>query len=112
MILQPYVENAIWHGIMPKQSVGHLSVDIVKQNSNEITITIEDDGLGIKKDVSTVKNTAGKHVSVGMVLTKERLELFTKAGNRNYDVKITDKLSLGKGNSGTIIKLNFPVLQG
>jgi ligand-binding sensor domain-containing protein len=112
MILQPYVENAIWHGIMPKESAGHLSVDIVKRNSDEIIITIEDDGLGIGKDVSSVKNTSGKRISVGMILIKERLELFTKAGNRSYDVKITDKLSLGKGNSGTIIELNFPVLPG
>jgi len=112
MILQPYVENAIWHGIMPKESVGYLSVDIVKQNSDEIKITIEDDGLGIGNRALAVKNTSGKRISVGMVLIKERLELFKKAGNRNYEVRITDKLSSGMGNSGTIIELDFPILPG
>src|SRR5690606_34772303 len=45
MILQPYVENAIWHGIMPKKTGGSITLSINKQSESELKIMIEDDGV-------------------------------------------------------------------
>lgn len=111
MILQPYVENAIWHGIMPKQTPGSLLVKILKQDTNEIRVSIEDDGVGITGEAVETENNSSKHISFGMNLIRERLELFKKSSNRNFEVKVIDRSSINPGISGTIIQLNLPVLQ-
>src|SRR5690606_31493290 len=46
MLLQPYIENAVWHGLRYKTEKGHLHISIDKKNDTEITITIADDGIG------------------------------------------------------------------
>jgi LytS/YehU family sensor histidine kinase len=74
MIIQPYVENAIWHGLMPLGTLrkGILSVGIV-QNGNELKISIEDNGIGREKSALIKKTRA--HKSIGMELTKQRLDM-------------------------------------
>jgi ligand-binding sensor domain-containing protein len=74
MIIQPYVENAIWHGLMPLGTLkkGTLKVSI-EQNGNELKIIIEDNGIGREKS-ALIKKTM-EHKSVGMELTKQRLDM-------------------------------------
>lgn len=77
MLIQPFVENAIWHGIMPLQSIrkGIIKVQVRKNNSGAYII-IEDNGIGRKKS-SEIKKTPG-HKSLGMQLTKQRLDVLSK----------------------------------
>lgn len=110
MILQPYVENAIWHGIMPKETGGTLLIKITIQNQDEILIKIEDDGVGITAKPAAPEASSGKRISFGMNLISERLNLFKKTSNRNYEVKVTDRSVLDPSASGTIVQLNLPVL--
>lgn len=72
MLLQPYVENAIWHGIMPKETEGQIQINIKMQDSFYLNIEIIDDGIGIENSLKNKKDT---HISKGMQLTKERLNL-------------------------------------
>lgn len=110
MILQPYVENAVWHGIMPKEKRGSLLVQVVRQNAGEILIRIEDDGVGMAGKKNPAADSSKKHISFGMNLISERLELFKKTNNRNYEVKVTDRSAIDPSTSGTIVELNLPVL--
>lgn len=77
MLIQPFVENAIWHGIMPLQNIrkGIIKVQVRKNNSGAYII-IEDNGIGRKRS-SDIKKTPG-HKSLGMQLTKQRLDVLSK----------------------------------
>jgi ligand-binding sensor domain-containing protein len=72
MLLQPYVENAIWHGIMPKEEGGEIQINIGLKNQNQLNIEIIDNGVGIENSLKAKKDD---HVSKGMQLTRERLNL-------------------------------------
>ncbi|MBC8052460.1 MAG: histidine kinase [Sphingobacteriaceae bacterium] len=75
MLLQPFVENAIWHGIMPKETEGNIRIVIRLKNDNQLDICIDDDGIGIENSYKLKKND---HISRGMELTQERINLLNK----------------------------------
>ncbi len=107
MLLQPYIENAIWHGIMPKHAKGNIIITIKKHLAQELKIEIEDDGIGImesKKNKSKVNN---QHF--GMVITSERLALLRELSKQNYQVKVTELLDAGKKPAGTLVEIILPV---
>ncbi|MCZ4245782.1 ligand-binding sensor domain-containing protein [Pedobacter punctiformis] len=72
MLLQPYVENAIWHGIMPKETGGEIQINMRLEKETHLNIEIIDDGIGIDNSLKNKKET---HISKGMQLTQERLNL-------------------------------------
>lgn len=79
MILQPFVENSIWHGLLPKQGNGLVSIEIkrgeVTVNNNSlpaIIIEIKDDGIGLTE---AAKHKKSKHISKGQSIIKDRLKL-------------------------------------
>ena len=110
MILQPYVENAIWHGLMHKEKgKGHLSLAINKEG-DQIKFVIEDNGIGRDKAMSIKSRSATKHKSFGMQITKNRIAIANELYQTNASIKITD-LKSDKGKAlGTrvIIYLPFP----
>ncbi|MFD2163201.1 two-component regulator propeller domain-containing protein [Paradesertivirga mongoliensis] len=75
MLLQPFVENAIWHGIMPKETEGNIWIVIKQPEPNLLHICIEDDGIGID---NSYKLKTNDHISRGMELTQERINLLNK----------------------------------
>jgi ligand-binding sensor domain-containing protein len=90
MIIQPYVENAIWHGLMPLAGTrkGVLNVDI-SQNGNELHIVVEDNGIGREKS-KTIKKSAA-HKSVGMEITQSRIEILNNLlGSSGSEINIYD----------------------
>lgn len=100
MILQPYIENAIWHGLMPKEEGGKLDIIIDQANPGSLLIRIIDDGIGIDNSLRIKKD---KHVSKGMSLTQERVNLINQI--EEYPIQISYKQN---GNSGTIISIILP----
>jgi ligand-binding sensor domain-containing protein len=109
MLLQPYVENAIWHGLMGKEGRGKLQVWIHMGDSSTITCIIEDDGIGREKAAAIKNRKQGNGVvSHGMQLTGRRLNL-ADAHHRSGQVNIED-LADEQGNAtGTKIILQIPV---
>lgn len=103
MVIQPYIENAIWHGLMPLKDSrkGILSLKM-KLNKNEIKIIIEDNGI----DRSSVMNNKENDVcsSMGMYLVNEKIDAITHL--EKNDVKVTSK-DLYEGNvpSGTRVEI-------
>jgi LytS/YehU family sensor histidine kinase len=105
MVLQPYLENAIIHGLMPLTSKGLLTIHAsVKKQVLQICIT--DNGVGMEK--SKLYKTNKLHVSRGMHLIKERLEMLSQLGSEPIVLEITP-LKLGEENEGTMVKLSFPL---
>jgi len=103
MLLQPFVENAIWHGIMnlPEAKKGRLLISLGMQDGL-INITIEDNGVGREK-AAQLKST-GTHTSVGMQLSRNRLEILKIMGRGDARIVITD-LYDENGPSGTRVEL-------
>jgi len=107
MLIQPYVENAIWHGLMHKKTTGNLLIEI-KNTENVLTIIIEDDGIGRVEAAELKSKTASKNKSHGMEVTAERIQLINQLYNANASVDIIDKTNENGTMAGTkvVIKIN------
>lgn len=107
MIIQPYVENAILHGLAPKTAHRRLKVSL-SLIENQIYCVIEDNGIGRVKAKELNSNRTRKHQSTGMQVTKGRLELLNKENFKNLSVQISDlKNSDGKA-EGTRVEIYVP----
>ncbi|MBK9636551.1 MAG: histidine kinase [Bacteroidetes bacterium] len=87
LIIQPFVENSIWHGLMTSNRDGIITLDIVS-SENYLTISVEDNGVG--RDLTRVDNKHSGHESVGVVLTTDRLRYFNEGINVDTPLKIID----------------------
>lgn len=106
LIIQPYVENAIWHGLMHrKETGGRIDIKLWKNNGT-FYIEIEDNGVGRDEAKRLKSKTATKQKSHGMQITAERIEVVNKIYNVNAGVTITD-LADKMGNSGTSVLISF-----
>jgi LytS/YehU family sensor histidine kinase len=107
LILQPFIENAIWHGLMPKKEGGMLDIQ-VSQKENKICCVVEDNGIGRWTSLQNKYNMpATSHQSKGMRLTKSRLELNNSLNKRNATVEIIDKLNSKNEPGGTKVVIIF-----
>jgi len=100
MLLQPYIENAIWHGIMPKEEGGTVAIHISEQNDETLLIRIIDDGVGIDNSLAAKKEG---HQSKGMDLTSERINLLNKIEAKSIQLDIKQH-----GKTGTIVSISIP----
>jgi ligand-binding sensor domain-containing protein len=111
MIIQPYVENAIWHGLMHKEDgKGRLKISIAKREG-VIHCAIEDNGIGRARSAELKKSNRGQHKSVGMLITKERLDLLNEINQSSLSMKITD-LFIDEKPAGTRVEIFIPVPAG
>ena len=90
MLLQPYIENAVWHGLRYKLEKGTLSIHISAKNENEITITIADDGIGRTKSKELKTDHQKKQNSKGMGNIKKRVAILNEMYKDKVDVFIND----------------------
>jgi len=90
MLLQPYIENAVWHGLRYKSEKGHLYIDIQKKNHSEITITIADDGIGRERSRNLKTENQKKHNSKGMSNIKKRVAILNDMYQDKVDVSISN----------------------
>ena len=101
MIIQPFVENAIWHGILPGRIAGNLLIKFVDDSSSNLIIYIIDDGMGFSQKTNSQSN----HKPRGINLIKERLELINKDRGINNILNI--KSDAG---SGTTVEIILPMM--
>jgi len=90
MLLQPYIENAVWHGLRYKKMKGQLEVVISQSSANEITITISDDGIGREKSKALKTQHQQKQNSKGMGNIKKRVAILNAMYKDKVDVIIDD----------------------
>ncbi|MBT8312952.1 MAG: histidine kinase, partial [Maribacter sp.] len=97
MLLQPYIENAIWHGLRYKEEKGNLDVNLEYVDKNSIRIIIEDDGIGRKKSAKLKTQNQKKQKSKGMGNIRKRIAILNDMYKDKVDVHITDLTTDGKG---------------
>ncbi|HLT34346.1 MAG TPA: histidine kinase [Aquaticitalea sp.] len=90
MLLQPYIENAVWHGLRYKTEKGHLDIHISAKNKDEITITIVDDGIGRERSKSLKTEHQKKQNSKGMGNIKKRVAILNEMYRDRVDVFVDD----------------------
>ena len=101
MLLQPYIENAIWHGLRYKEEKGFLNVTINQKNKDAIEIIIEDNGIGRKKSAQLKTQNQKKQKSKGMGNIKKRVAILNDMYKDKVDVHISD---LEADGSGTLVR--------
>ena len=97
MLLQPYIENAIWHGLRYKEEKGFLHIDIEQRNANSVVITISDNGIGRKKSAELKTQNQRKQKSKGMGNIKKRIAILNDMYKDKLDVLISDLETDGSG---------------
>ncbi len=110
LIIQPYVENAIWHGLLHKETEGHLSISISKISENMIECVIEDNGVGRERARELRSKSAITRKSLGMKLTESRLSLLNKYAELTASVDIIDLGDKTSATEGTRVILKMPVM--
>lgn len=110
LLLQPYVENAVWHGLRHKEGDKKLQVHI-SEKEDKLEIEIEDNGVGMKKaeEIKNQKLGAHQFESKGSFLSQQRIALLNKEYPGAAAVGITDLYDEHTGASGTKIKISLPL---
>ncbi len=107
MVVQPFVENAIWHGISPLNGEGKILVQFNPNDEKSISIVIEDDGIGIKN--AKVFSKSDQNLNMGVSITEKRLSLMGERLKINTKI-ITEDLHPGEQNPGTRVTMVVPIL--
>ena len=129
MLLQPFVENAIWHGLMQKEGEGTITIEItmnndqISDNSGQgkvkseerkvkrddlLRITITDDGIGREK-AAELKSKSATHKSHGLKVTSQRIEMMNRLNSTGAMVNIIDLKDEQGYSTGTRVELIIPV---
>lgn len=105
MILQPFIENAIWHGILPLHHPGTINIDFTKQNGT-LKVFVEDNGIGIKESEQRKKTN---HRSLGMQMILERVQLLKKLNGNDISIEVKDKSETVPDAHGTTVEIELTV---
>lgn len=109
MILQPFVENSIMHGILPSENKGLIGISILT-NNNDLSFEIKDNGIGIETSIFQKEGGTSHHVSNGMKITKQRMELLNKITHQNYQVDGPRQITDENGKAmGTSVLITLPI---
>ena len=103
MLIQPYIENAVWHGLRYKNEKGKLLLHFYRQNGN-LVAEITDDGVGRQRSAELKTENQKKHNSTGLKNIEERLAIINKVYQLDYRVHIEDRK-----NNGTRVSVYLPV---
>ncbi len=109
LLMQPYVENAILHGLNPKPEKGKLTIRLSSEN-NFLICTIADNGIGREK-ASEIRRTmpVKKYKSLGMKITEDRLRILNEINNSQLSVTVTDLKDADGKALGTKVELFVPI---
>lgn len=107
LLIQPFVENAILHGLVPKEGAGMIIVDFDVQNS-QLICTISDNGIGITKSAAIKENSMKAHKSMALEITKKRLEIMEATISKSAQIEIKE---MEENNEvvGTKVTLRLPI---
>jgi len=109
LIIQPYVENAIWHGLMHKEEKGQLDIE-VSEARNHLFLKITDDGVGRMQSAALASKSATRHKSMGSKITAERIAMLQGSDSIESMVTIKDLVSPEGNPAGTEIIIKIPVM--
>ncbi|WP_397364766.1 histidine kinase [Olleya sp. R77988] len=105
MLLQPYIENAVWHGLRYKDEMGLLAISIAKKRIGVIEITIADNGIGRKKSKNLKTENQQKHNSKGLGNIKKRVSILNEMYKDKVDVFIDDNGTEGDVGTKVVVTI-------
>lgn len=108
MILQPYVENAIKHGLLHKKGPKTLLIDF-KRLGNKLCITIDDNGVGREKAGAINQSKKEKPQSFSTSANARRIELLNKERSTSIEVVYIDKQATNEEPAGTTVIISVPL---
>ena len=108
LIIQPYAENAVWHGLMHKNEMGHLTIELYIKDEM-LYYEITDDGIGRKQAAALKSKSAAMHKSMGMRITTNRLQMLQKQNHHENAVSIIDLMLADGSPGGTEVQIKIPV---
>jgi tetratricopeptide (TPR) repeat protein len=103
MLIQPYIENAVWHGLRYKDEKGKLLLHFYRQNG-DLVAEITDNGIGRQRSAELKTENQKKHNSTGLKNIEERLAIINKVYQVDYRVHIEDR-----NDNGTRVSIFLPV---
>ena len=109
LLLQPYVENAIWHGLMHKLEGGSVQVRVEQPADNRLRIIITDDGIGRAKAAELKSKSAMPQKSFGMNVTSERIALINQLYKTQTHIQLTDLIDPEGHPAGTEVVVEIPI---
>jgi hypothetical protein len=110
LVIQPYVENAIWHGLMHKKDKGHLEIELYQQEGI-LFCKITDDGVGRKKATQLKNKSESTPKSLGMRITADRIAILQDANqDDDNNISVTDLVLPDGSPGGTEVLLKIPVM--
>lgn len=108
MMLQPYVENSIWHGILPMEHGGRVDITVDRTPEGHTRVRIIDDGIGIDSSVGRKKGEEGDHISRGIEITKGRADILRKLDLADIRIQGPEQIQGEQGNTGTQVIVILP----
>jgi signal transduction histidine kinase len=105
MLLQPYVENAVIHGILPKDKGGHIDISL-RAIGKHFEVEIRDNGIGLKAAVSRKREG---HESLALKMNAERLSILSALTGSTYSIAIIDRSEEAVPAQGTLVRLFLPM---
>ncbi len=110
MIIQPYIENAIWHGLMHKKEKGQLDIEL-SQEEDHLYFKITDNGIGRRHSAALASKSATLHKSMGLGITARRIAMMRSGNFEGSSVVINDLVNEDGSAAGTEVVIKIPVIQ-
>lgn len=108
LMIQPFVENAIWHGIMLKPDKSGRVQITIRDMETSVLCTIEDNGVGREQARKIQETTNKAHRSRGFQITQQRIDLLNSMYGQKFNIQIVDLYSDDGSPQGTRVTINIP----
>lgn len=109
MLVQPFIENSIWHGLRYLEEKGHLEL-IIAIEKGQLIISVKDTGIGRKKSQEIKTKNQKNYRSIGIQNIYKRIDIIKQVYKIPVEISISDSNPLDmNGNTGTIVKISCPV---
>jgi tetratricopeptide (TPR) repeat protein len=110
LILQPFLENALWHGLSSKEGNKRIRITVSQDHPGLIRIAIRDNGIGREAAEKLKESKVLKRKSVGISITRERLANFSRIFQNSFDLSIRDLYAADGTVEGTEVVLTIPTI--
>lgn len=105
MLIQPFVENAVWHGLRYRESKGELQVHISAENGHTL-VKIKDNGIGRERSKALKTKNQSQYRSTGLRNAQERIQLINQLYDKQYQLSVEDAYE--EGDVGTLVTIKIP----
>ncbi len=110
MLMQPHVENAIWHGLMPKEAGGEIWVTLTQPEERLLRVEIADNGVGRAfHEAANEVQGSHSHKSLGTIITEARIKSTGKVNRGSAQTQIIDQYDAELQATGTLVRIEIPI---